>query len=309
MAATNGVLGIDVYLGDGFPVAGVGDRYNVDSANPTLEAQRLSELFAAMASGVRPGKIRVRTDSVTGVQASITLAVTQANIAAGEYIDVIIPGRGTYRVTAVASSADVTLGQFVSATDDATTATNMKNAVNGMYGLKDYVTATTNSGNLILTAKEYGTTGNAMTVLDGTVNGISGEGAFSGGKDASSQVTATAALTHLNIAAGDTITIAGCVFTWKASASTESEVTIGADATEDGANLAAKINAHSKLLGLVTAASVTGTVTVTYLVPPRIAVLMLLNTSDGNSATLTQPSTTATITNDTATTTYALGGA
>jgi hypothetical protein len=309
MAATNGVLSIDVYLADGRPPAGVADKYNVDASNPSLEATRLSQLFAAMSSGVVPGKVRVRTDSVTGVQASITLAVTQANIAVGEYIDVAIPGRGTYRITAVTSSPDVTLGQFVSETSDAVTATNMAAAIDGMLGLKDLVDASTNSGNLIITAREYGTAGNSYVVYDGTANGISGEGAFSGGLTATSQVTATAALTFANIAANDTITIAGCVFTWKASASTESEVTIGADADGCGTNLAAKVNAHSKLVGLVTATNASGTVTVSYLVPPRIAVLMLLDTSDGNSATLTQPSTTSTITNDTATVTYSLGGA
>lgn len=310
MAATEGVLSIDVYLAGGDAPATVADRFNVEAANPSLEATRLSALFAAMSSGVRPGKVRVRTDSYTGVRASLTLAVTQANIATGEYLDVLIPGRGTFRLAAVASGADVTLGQFVSATNDATTATNMAAAVNGMLGLKDLVAASTNSGNLILTAKEYGTVGNAYRAIDGTVNGLSpAGGTFAGGKDTSSQVTATAALVHLNIAANDTITIAGQVFTWKAAAATESEVTIGANATADGDNLVAKVNAHSGLLGLVTASNDAGTVTVTYLVPPRIAVLMLLATSDGNSATLTQPSlASVAVANTTATRTYALGG-
>jgi hypothetical protein len=310
MAATNAALSIDVFLAGGMPPAGAADRFNVDATNPSLEATRLSELFAAMASGVRPGKVKVRTDSVTGVQASLTMACTGTNIAAAEYLDVQVPNVRAYRLTAVASGAASGDGTFNTSATAATVATNIANAINSLPGLKDYVTASTNSANLILTAKEYGTVGNSYSVIDGTVNGLSpAGGSFASGKDSTSAVTATAALTHANIAADDTITIAGCVFTWKASASTESEVTIGANVTADGDNLVAKVNAHSKLLGLVTASNNAGTVTVTYLVPPRIAVLMLLDTSDGNSATLTQPSSTTTITNVTATRTYALGGA
>lgn len=311
MAATNGALAIDVYLDGGMPPAGVADRFNVDSSNPSLEATRLSELFASMASGVRPGKVKVRTDSVTGVRASITLAVTQANIAAGEYIDIVVPGRGGFRILAVASDPDVTLGQFVSETDDATTATNMAAAIDGMLGLKSIVDASTNSGNLIITARDYGTLGNSYIVVDGTTNGVSGEGNFAGGKDSSTVVTATIGCVLANTDADDTVAIGSVTFTAKASgASGDNQFNLGASNTAMGDNLVAKINAHPDLLGLVSGINASGTITLTYAVAPRIAQHIRLATSDADGLVITQPSlASVAITNTTATRTYALGGA
>jgi hypothetical protein len=312
MAATEGVLSIDVYLAGGDAPATVADRFNVEAANPALEATRLSALFAAMSSGVRPGKVRVRTDSYTGVRASLTLAVTQANIAAGEYLDIIVPGRGTFRITAVASGADVTLGQFVSATNDATTATNMAAAVNGMLGLKDAVVASTNSGDLILTAKEYGTAGNSYVAKDGTTNGLTpAGGTFASGKDASSKVTSSVVCVSANTDADDTLKIGAVTLTAKAGdASGENQFNIGASNTAMGDNLAAAINAHSKLLGLCTAVAVTGTVTITWELPARIAEHVgQMTSSDADGIVITQPSlASVSITNTTATRTYALGG-
>lgn len=62
--------------------------------------------------------------------------------------------------------------------------------------------------------------------------------------------------------ADETITIDETVFTFKASASGAAEITIGADADACVTNIAAKINAHEDLIGLVTAAADTGADTV-----------------------------------------------
>jgi hypothetical protein len=55
--------------------------------------------------------------------------------------------------------------------------------------------------------------------------------------------------------ANDTVTVAGVLFTAKASPSGEAEFAIGASATASATNLAAKIAAHSSLKGIVTASS------------------------------------------------------
>jgi hypothetical protein len=309
MAATNGVLSIDVYLADGRPPAGVADKYNVDASNPSLEATRLSQLFAAMSSGVVPGKVRVRTDSVTGVQASITLAVTQANIAVGEYIDVSVPGRGSYRIIAVTADPDVTAGEFVSETSDAVCATNMAAAIDGMYGLKDWVDASTDSGNLIITAREYGTAGNAYVVYDGTTNGISGEGAFSGGLDASTSLTATITCVQANTDADDTVSIGGVTMTAKASgAAGQNQFDIGADNAEMTANLLAKLQAHDRLDGIATFVAVSNVITATFLLPPYVGQHIVLSSSDADGLVVTQPTVSLDVSNTTATRTYALGG-
>lgn len=64
--------------------------------------------------------------------------------------------------------------------------------------------------------------------------------------------------------AGDTVTIAGVVFTAAASPSSDpsrGEFAIGASNTALGANLAAAVNRHPRLDGLVSATAVTGTMT------------------------------------------------
>lgn len=76
--------------------------------------------------------------------------------------------------------------------------------------------------------------------------------------------TGTIACTQANAVAGDTFTLAGVVFTVATSPSTEAslgEFAAGASDTAMGDNLAAAINAHPALNGLLTAAAVTGTVT------------------------------------------------
>lgn len=290
-------LSLDVVLRT--PVAGLLEDVIPDSgaapSDPKRAMNALWRLFNALGGQLRAGRVRARADSVTDYAASITLAVTQANIAVGEYIDVVIPGRGSFRITAVAADPDVTLGQFVSETDNATTATNMAAAIDGMIGLKDLVDASTNSGNLIITSRILGTWGNSLVVIDGTTNGITGEGSFSGGLDATTQVTSQVVLTHANITAGDTLSI-GCVtLTWAASAANENEVTIGADATEDGDNLVEAIEGHSKLQGMLTAVNTVGTVVVTHHVPHRMALHFKLATSDATAMAVTQPTTNLTL--------------
>lgn len=85
----------------------------------------------------------------------------------------------------------------------------------------------------------------------------------------------------------DTVTIGGVVFTWKASPSGESEVAfVNTDAT-DAAALAAKITAHSKLAGVVSATSAAGVVTVTALQDPRSALLITTSRAETNAGSVT----------------------
>lgn len=311
MAQTNGITVITVYHGGGDAPASIGNAYELEESNPRQEAEALSRFFAAAAGGVRPCKVRVRTDSCGGVQASLTLAVTQANIAAGEYLVINIPGRGAFKLTAVASDPDVTAGEFVSETDNATTATNIAAAVDGMLGLKDYVDATTNSGDLILTARLYGTVGNGYIVTDGTTNGLTpAGGTLADGADASTRVTATITCVAANTDADDTIQIGKTVLTAKAGdASGESQFNIGASNAAMGDNLTACINAHSELAGIVTATDNDGgVVTLTYQCDPRAAVHMVLQSSDADGLAISdQPTTSLTLSNTVAMRTYALG--
>jgi hypothetical protein len=309
MASTNAITEITVYHGGGDAPASIGEQLNREESAPRLEAEALSRFFAAAAGGVRPCKLRVRTDSCVATQASLTLAVTQANIAVGETLTIVVPGWGGYKIAAVTSGADVTLGQFVSQTSNAVTATNMAAAVNGMLGLKDLVSATTDSGNLILTARLYGTAGNSYTAIDGTTNGLTpAGGSFASGVDASGQVTATIACVVANTDADDTVSIGATTFTAKASgASGDNQFNLGASNTAMADNLVAKINAHPNLLGIVSGVAVTGTITLTFACDPRAARHIVLQTSDADGLVITQATISRTLTNTVATRTYSLG--
>ena len=99
------------------------------------------------------------------------------------------------------------------------------------------------------------------------------------------------ACTQANALAGDTLTIGDASFVVKASPSSDpskGEFAAGASDTAMGDNLAAAINAHPKLKGLLTAANVTGTVTWTA-VEKGLQGNLIRMTETGTSMALTQP--------------------
>jgi hypothetical protein len=67
--------------------------------------------------------------------------------------------------------------------------------------------------------------------------------------------SATCTLGGAALTADDTIVIGPVTLTWKAAAANENEITIGGDDAESAAALAAAINAHTDLGGMVTAES------------------------------------------------------
>jgi phage tail sheath gpL-like len=104
------------------------------------------------------------------------------------------------------------------------------------------------------------------------------------------QATGQIACTRAN-AAGDTVTVAGVTFTEATSPSSapiKGEFARGASDTTCGSNLADAINAHPRLLGLLTAASVAGTLTLTAVDKGTHGNLIVMSTSDATAFTLTQ---------------------
>jgi hypothetical protein len=100
----------------------------------------------------------------------------------------------------------------------------------------------------------------------------------------------TATITHANLTAGDTITIARVVVTARASGATGNEFNIGADATADATALTTLINTSSSFTGICTATSALGVVTITSAVKGTIGNGLLLATSDATAFALVQPS-------------------
>jgi len=98
---------------------------------------------------------------------------------------------------------------------------------------------------------------------------------------ASDPVAASATITVAAADADDTVTIGKTVLTAKASPSTEAQWSQAGTDTEDAASLVAKINAHSVLSLLVSAANEAGVVTVTSLIRGAVANHIALVSSNG----------------------------
>lgn len=301
-----GIVNIEVHV-DGIEPASLARRVAVPASKPHEELAALQRFISGLPS--RSAEIVVRVDSATGVAATLTSNVTGASVIAGETISLAEPSGRTWTVTGVASGSVSGSGTFdVSGTSN-TAATNIRAAFNTLPGFSSVAVLSGATNALIFTAATPGTWGNGLRVVDGTGGGISATGALAGGIDPTARVTSSLALTHANITIADTTTIGAVTLTWVAASANEDQVTIGANVTADGDNLAAKINAHSKLAGLVSAINAAGTVTITHLVDPRVALHFRLAVSDATSATLVQPTTTMTLASVQAARTYALGAA
>lgn len=129
----------------------------------------------------------------------------------------------------------------------------------------------------------------AITALQAELSGLA-SGARSGRltltiQDASAGDRASATITVGTESADDTVVIGDVTLTWKASPSGESEVDIGGTSTISATNLAAAINAHTQLGGVVTATSAAAVVTVTAALPGRIGEQVTL-VETGSSVTV-----------------------
>lgn len=93
-------------------------------------------------------------------------------------------------------------------------------------------------------------------------------------------VKATGTLTGTSVIATDAVTIAGVTLTCVASGATEDQFNIGADDDETMENLAAAINAHSDLSGIVTADTAANVVTVSAAKPGLIGNGLAISSAD-----------------------------
>lgn len=257
-------------------------------------ANVLSSELLRCASGVGAGRIRAQIDTVAGVAASIALTCTTADATAGDKLCI-----GKYVLTC-AASPDASAGEYDSAaaTDD-DFATSIGAAINGLNPIEFYATVATNV--VTVTARRAGTAGNAIGVAKTftTATAVTFTGsALAGGVDPAAKPTMSLTFGDVGLA-NETFTIGSVTITMKASAANENECTIGASAAASATNMIAVINAHSKLRGLMSAATGgSGVVTITAAFGGRIATLLDCGTNI-TSGTLTNSgnfSTTATAT-------------
>jgi hypothetical protein len=258
---------------------------------------RVGEEIAAIAGGARPGKVTVLVEGSTAAAGTGTLAWTAASCTAGDTVAFVIPGLGVAQViTAVALDATVTAspnsGYYsLQTVTNAAVGTSVKNAINNHPGLRKYFTATDNgSGTVTITAIEnaLGSMANGVVMIKHvTTAGAVTLTQITGGADIGSAPSETCTLGGAALTANDTLTIGSVVFTWKVSAAAEGEVTIGASDALSLANLTAKINAHSKLQGLMSATDDGATIcTITWLGPPRAGELLYFAKSASNASAM-----------------------
>lgn len=266
----------------------------------------LGNLLAGCGSAYR-GRLFVGVTEATPVAATATVTCVVASMTAGDTLlidDVIL--------TCVSGAATAASGQYSKDTSNSACGDSLVLAIKAMPGIREKVTASNNSGTVTITALTLGSYGNGIKlrkkVTTAAAHVLSGA-TLSGGKDASARAAATITCTYASLDADDTIQIGATVLTVKASgASGDSQFNIGTTDTTLAANLVACINAHPDLKGIVTATNLVGVVTLAYLCDPRLAVHMVLQTSDSDGLALTaQPTTTLVHTMSLAAVSYDLG--
>jgi hypothetical protein len=305
---------IEIIHGDGEDAATVGERLILGSTLPNEAVVELSKELRAIAGGVRSGKVRARVTKTTECAASLAIACTQTNIAVDEYITFVFSDGERVTITAKATES-IADAQFAQITSDTAVGDSIVAVVKGNARLRGRLTASNAAGTVTFTALQPGTAGNSISIVDGTTNGLTpAGGSLASGLDASNRATSVFTLTFANIDADETVGIGNVTLTWKASASGENQVTIGANLAAATTNLTAKINDHSSLTGLVTAVGVTatGVITLTWLGDPRLCAQIKIASSDATGVALTTQTTVGTgitLTSDSAYTAYSGMGA
>lgn len=275
----------------GEPPATVAARLLVD--DPSRGLAGVASELEQIAGGVRGGRVHCLVESTAAVAATGTVVVSAADCTAGDILRFFIGDGQVIDMTAVALDATVTASPLAgyysleTATDDAVGASLATN-MNRHPALSRYVQGSNSSGTVTLTAQKAGARGNSIDMVKVvTTAGALTLTQLTGGYDGARAPSETCTLGGAALTANDTITIGSVVLTWKASAANENEITIGGSDAASLANLTAKINAHSKLQGLVSAADDGATVcTITWLGPPRAGELLYYAKSASNASAM-----------------------
>lgn len=252
------------------PPASVAERV-LDASNNAHTLDGVRRLVRELGStAAKDCKILARVDSVTRGASAGTIVCTQASATAGDILHIKIPGFNRVDLTAVAGTASD--GQYSIDTSDTAMGDSVASAINNHWFLKRHLSASNASGTVTVTALEPGSWGDdidfAKTVTTGGTLTLTDP---SGGDDILDQPTMDVVFGTPDIVADDTISVGAVEFTWKASASSQDEITLSTTETTAATNFGAAINAHTDLTGIVTASVASATVTLTFVGDPRLA--------------------------------------
>jgi phage tail sheath gpL-like len=232
----------------------------------------LIHLLESVRAGTAKGKVTLRVDSSVDAAATLTVVCDQSDGTDGDQLILTVPGLPAVVLTGLTTGAVTTLGQVAMETSDTVMGDNLVSTIKAYPPAAALFSATNSTGTVTITCKRTGTVGNGYKGREvaasnhpfALTGSVATPVAFAGGADVGARPTGTVTITHANLAADDAIKIAGVTLTWKVSAANENQVTIGSTDATDATALAAAINAHTQLKGVVSASAAAGVVTLTY---------------------------------------------
>ncbi len=249
------------------------DSYDVPTLSGMNAQDQLNELekFVTSALGQRK-KVSKLEIFATGVKSTGT--ITLATCTTGTVVEV----NGVPFTAITSGTPTVANGEFVISGTDAADATSLAAAINGSTNtaIAGVVVATSTgaSGVVTVTSVDAGLGANAVTIktlgacATGTVTmlgvDVDDTVTINGTTLTAKQHKATGTLTAATAIAGTTCVVNGVTFTGVAGAvvTGDNQFSIDTGDTETATSLAAQINAHLSLAGVVTATSATNVVTV-----------------------------------------------
>lgn len=221
----------------------------------------------------KDAKVTARVDSMTRAAAAGTCVADVTDCTEGDTLDILVPNYGTWTITVTDGTNDYPNGQVdLNDASDSAFGDSIAACFNQMPGLKDILSASNSSGTVTVTARQPGTWGNSIVFTEtASSNSPFAPTSPSGGTDILDSPTMTVTFGTPNITANDTISIGARVYTWKASASADGEITLSATETTAATNFAAAVNADAHMTGICTASVNSAVVTLTFVCDPRIA--------------------------------------
>ena len=238
------------------PTATLTDKISASNTEPRQMANKMIDLMAAAASGTIACSMDLQIAGGIAAPASGTLTLS----------GVVNTNTCTINsVTFTCVTSGATGNQFNVGVSDTLTAANLAAAINGSVTAKiaGYVTATSSTNVVTITAAHNGILGNLVTLSGGTHD-----------------VAATGTITGSSVVATNTFTINGVTFTAVASGATGNQFNVGMSDNATMANAATAVNGSVSVgvTGVVTAAAVsTNVMTITATTPG----------SAGNAITIT----------------------
>lgn len=267
--------------------AGLGAEIAGSSAGGREAVRRSLDAVGRVISGVTPGHVRVRVDKTAPAQAVGTIEPsTEGSPMANDYMTVVVPGHGTQRITAIEGTPDPAAGQIdVDAATDTILGAQVAACFAANPFLRKFFTATAADGLVTVTCREDtlpGSLGNGVRFEEPPGESLFDVVSPSGGADAANTPSVTATFGSPDVVQDDTFAIGAVTLTWRNSPSGENQVAASGTPATAAANLVAKINAHSKLRGLVEATRTDAVVTLRWLGDPRSGELVRVARTESN---------------------------